>query len=484
MTTVKVVALTTALAIAGCSGDSRPPRIAARYPATGDAQVFASASFRVRFDEPLDPATVVDGAVRVYQENAEVPAIVALEEDGRTVRVTAQAPLAIPGWVRVEPTRALADLAGNAHVPESEPWTFSLPPWVRPSAPGAGAAGRRVSPTVALDADAPVVALSGLEPWSFSARLEDGAWTRWGGRGYLSAVLIADALDETVWGVEARADSSPPGLRRGDAGATTGILTTLPYYSFDIALAPRTDDVVMVWHEWDPSTPGEDSLNVGAWLGGSFQRFGKRAVHPMWIRAAAGAGGAVVAAWKEGEFPTEGVVAWVGPFGFDLVPLPPTTMAVEGAVAVAATATGDPVVAFVQRESSASTLRVRRFTGTAWVDLAPGLPLAASAPSQYPLATLALALDRLDVPVVAWAAGGVDEPRALRVARLEAGAWVELGGPLNADPTHDVQSVSLVLDRSGAPVLAWGEATGETVQSLPGYDPEPLYEVQVARLNH
>jgi hypothetical protein len=479
LTTVKVVALTAALAFAGCSGDSRPPRIEARYPAAGDAQVFASASFRVRFDEPLDPATVVDGAVCVYQENAEVPAIVALEEDGRTVRVTAQAPLAIPGWVRVEPTRALADLAGNAHVPESEPWTFSLPPWVRASAPGAGAAGRRVLPTVALDADAPVVALSGLEPWSFSARLEDGAWTRWGGRGYLSAVLIADALDEAVWGVEWDAHSSPPGLRRGEAGATTGILTTLPYSALEIALAPRTDDVVMVWHEGDPSTPGADSLNAGAWMGGSFQRFGKRAVYPMWIRAAAGAGGAVVAAWKEGEFPTERVVAWVGPFGFELVPLPPTTMAVEGAVAVAVTATGDPVVAFVQRGPSQLMLRVRRWTGATWEDLASGLPLAESGQ----LTTLALALDRLDAPVVAWAAG---EPRTLRVARIEAGAWVELGGPLNADPTHDVQSVSLVLDRSGAPVLAWSEATGETEQilTIPGYDPEPLYEVQVARLNH
>jgi hypothetical protein len=182
-----------------------------------------------------------------------------------------------------------------------------------------------------------------------------------------------------------------------------------------------------------------------------------------------------VACWRE---VTGARVAWIGPLGVQRIEPVPNVGALAGQVAATADLDGNPVVVFGESVSLLSAIRVKAWDGSGWRQLGGDLGTT----SADNLTTPAIAMGTDGRPVVAWTQGAAGQPRQLYVARFDGTRWLRLGGPLNADPTHDVYDVALALDSRGAPVLAWPESTG-----VPQTDDRggtyTVYQYHVKRLN-
>ncbi|MBI3856670.1 MAG: hypothetical protein HY293_13365 [Planctomycetes bacterium] len=125
-------------------------------------------------------------------------------------------------------------------------------------------------------------------------------------------------------------------------------------------------------------------------------------------------------------------------------------------------ALGNPTVAWADTTPGATEIYLRRWNGSAWVELAgsaSGGGISANAGSS---ASPSLALDASGNPVVAWsdATPGTTE---IYLKRWNGSAWVQLGGSATAggvsSTTGSSDSPSLALDASGNPVVAWRDTT-------------------------
>lgn len=199
------------------------------------------------------------------------------------------------------------------------------------------------------------------------------------------------------------------------------------------------------------------------------------------VDLASGAGDEVIAAWCAGKVPSVlRVAAWRGSrwellagvdSGTGRSLLPRVVAAPDGRVFVAWW--------FVPSAGVGAELRVRQWTGTAWVSLpspvvGPAGDIDRGAPD--------LALDAQGAPVMAWSAAG-PAGSSVFVARWDGAAWTAFGpsltgrgiGPTSGESTHP----RLALGRTG-PVVAWvhaeagrrsvhvGRWTGTTWEELAG----------------
>lgn len=484
-----------ALAAAACSGthdaaptppadvpppDLTPPAVASRYPGIGDANALASGPYRVVFTEPLDPATVDASAVRVWQATGRVPADVSLSADGTTLTITPSITPDIPGWVWVELTTALKDRAGNSLVPDAEPWAFELPVWVKPGGDGPISPDIGSYPTsssVALDAnDEPVVWGGGIG--SRPLRFTEGAWIPLSGAPvYGIEGSVAGDGEGGIWAGAVGSSSgavarfTDPGWSLVGTGVTLSNAAAQPSHP---RLAVRAGDPILLWIEESypagNSQPPVDTLQVRGWNGGAWTVWADSSTPVVSNPPALAVGptGAIVAAWTEPDMDVR--VARVGPLGLELIDVSAGSV-YSASPTVSSDLDGNPVVALWDGPS----LRAKTWTGTEWRQI--GADLTVSYHGGSPV--MAIGADGL--PVVAWTDGVYPSPRQLFVAKFDGSQWQQLGGPLNADPTHDVYAVALALDRHGAPVLAWPEAT--TAPSMDPGAPASVYQMQVKRLN-
>lgn len=111
--------------------DRTPPVIVTRTPAPGSIEASAEGVVTVAFNEPLDPASLVNAqdptvvlSVGAQAGGTLVPVTLALSPDGRTVTATTAAPLASASAYTVV-MEALTDRAGNPMAPAT--WSFSVP---------------------------------------------------------------------------------------------------------------------------------------------------------------------------------------------------------------------------------------------------------------------------------------------------------------------------------------------------------------------
>lgn len=461
--------------------DRTPPSVVSRYPAPGDFGL-ASGPYRVVFSEPLDPATIQSSTVHVWQATGQVLAALALSDGGKVLTITPVLAPRIPGFVFVELTGAMKDLAGNSLALPATPWTFDLATWVQPGGPGpiSSAEGPNPIPSLALDADdQPVVGMANLFPDPV-VRFDGATWSPLPTPpSFTIHSWIAGDGQGGLWHGEVNFGMGQ--VNRLDGSSWTRIGEYMPQsnpnaYQYDARVVVRAGVPVLLWNEWvPPDAPGgpATSLQVRGWGGAAWTPWADEPGPALWPTMGMGPTGAIVASWRENA---DARVAWVTPVGLERIPALPNTGIVDGLSAVTTDLDGNPVVAFGEGDGLSTAIRVKVWTGSAWQQVGGDVSLAVRSVS-----TPALAMGADGHPFVAWTEGPTDA-RKLYLARFDGSSWVRLGGPLNVDPDHDVYQVALALDRRGAPVLAWPEATGE-VRYYGGPDPYPIYRFQVKRLN-
>jgi hypothetical protein len=118
---------------------------------------------------------------------------------------------------------------------------------------------------------------------------------------------------------------------------------------------------------------------------------------------------------------------------------------------------GRPVMAWWDLASGNEDVRLRRWNGSAWIELGGSSPLCATkGVSNYP----ALAVDARGHPVVAWVEN-LGGHRAIWLRRWDGEAWVSLAGSSEGTGISGTQALSgspsLALDGEGRPVVGWQE---------------------------
>ena len=126
---------------------------------------------------------------------------------------------------------------------------------------------------------------------------------------------------------------------------------------------------------------------------------------------------------------------------------------------------GRPGVAWTDAFNGVGEIQFREFDGVAWVERAgSGSGRGLSVTSGASLAP-SLAYDPLGRPVIAWS-DNTNGNEEIHVKRLEAGAWVGLGGSsagggISATPTPS-RTPSMAINSEGQPVVAWEEQVSES----------------------
>jgi hypothetical protein len=137
----------------------------------------------------------------------------------------------------------------------------------------------------------------------------------------------------------------------------------------------------------------------------------------------------------------------------------------------------NPVVAWLEDNSTTPQLIVKTWNGNAWVVLqAQGIPASLNLLSSQSVSGLSLAVGSNNLPVVAFAEG-IGGVHSIFVKQWTGSEWTQLGGIyLDIEPNKDAQKPSLALDNNNRPVVAWSEEdvimvkrwTGSTWEQITG----------------
>jgi hypothetical protein len=156
--------------------DRTAPTVVNRAPAPGSANVRVEAPVVVKFSEPLAPATITDGNVRVLAGSAVVTATRMLSDDGTTLTVTPSFDRGAAPAVHVE-LAGLTDLAGNPLALPGDPWSWTMPEWVAYGDPLTRDATQEVLRTrMQVDAQGRPVVLLGSASHVYASRWSDSGW--------------------------------------------------------------------------------------------------------------------------------------------------------------------------------------------------------------------------------------------------------------------------------------------------------------------
>jgi hypothetical protein len=127
--------------------------------------------------------------------------------------------------------------------------------------------------------------------------------------------------------------------------------------------------------------------------------------------------------------------------------------------AIAVDEAGMATVAFSQSTTLASTgtpsVFVRRWSTSGWTALGSALNNAGRAAQE-----VTLALDRSGTPFVAWietVVAGASSSNQVFVRRWNGAAWTALGGALNVNSAMNATGSSIRVDESGVPTVVWTE---------------------------
>jgi hypothetical protein len=109
--------------------DRTPPTVVSRTTLQHEGGVKLSAPIKVLFSEPMDAASITSQAISFEANGANVPITVALGTDNKTVSIAIKdrSTLTLPASFEGTFSSGITDLAGNALVLPTAPWTWSAP---------------------------------------------------------------------------------------------------------------------------------------------------------------------------------------------------------------------------------------------------------------------------------------------------------------------------------------------------------------------
>jgi hypothetical protein len=413
----------------GATPDLTPPTIESRSPGPDATGVSVHAPIRVRFSEPLDPATV-DATTVVLRGGGAAPLAAArtLGDGGRTLTVTPLAPVVAPALLELALTDGVRDLAGNALEPAA--WSWSLPAWLTLGAGPAVAA--RSTNAVEL------------------------------------ALFVLDAPERPV--VATHVEGAPHVRILGWSGDAWEALPPLVDHAEPVRLAALADDprggVVAVWYgALAAGAIDAEDLHVSRWDGASWSRVGGGLLRPRRVEDAGmappiaalvvDASGTPTVTWREAARAPE--------FGHDLLAARwngvawsrlGTTIESDGATIVwdvaAALVDDAPMVSWSETifpSTSASSIRAWDAATSSWTSIALNMGSTASAAqlAMKPDGTLTSVLDK--------------NTGAIEIAYRTSGFWTVFGPPLPATPATAATAPAPAAATSGDLVVAWRETT-------------------------
>lgn len=143
--------------------DRAHPQVVSRSPANGSSNVDFRAPIQVVFTKPVKASTILDTTVSLAVAGVLVDKTLSLSSDGLTLTITPRERPSLPATFSLDLSRNITDLAGNALVMPSTPWSFDVPDWLDYGGPlqAVGGDTTLTDTTMILDKqDNPIVAWS------------------------------------------------------------------------------------------------------------------------------------------------------------------------------------------------------------------------------------------------------------------------------------------------------------------------------------
>lgn len=434
--------------------DRTPPTLQLT-PAVNATNVAVSDPVTMVFSEPILPSTVP--ALTTAVGPTPVPTTTALSSDATTLTLSLALPnsLTYPSTFAVALPTGITDRAGNPLVPPPA-WTWTAPFWVTyPSLPGG-------APSLALDlTDHPLISTmdtTGL------IRID-----HYGGTSAADVTAIPSPASALF----------PPQLTGTAATSTAVDSTGALFFSWteDHILLGRWDGAA-----WDKSYGSLENPTNVAPFGGTFLAldhhdrpvvawnkpqqmasgsayvtlFAGSPLAPAWPAIAVGPGGGFVRIDTHDNAVVLSCCSIGSPratlsrsVAGSWVPIDTTTIAAGVQPAALAVDSMDRPW-LVQQSSSFTQLLVRFFATNAWSAIPSPIPVTS-------LGEIRLALTTDDRSVVAWTDTDA-QGLAIHVARLRSDStWDFAFPPLDVSPAPSTtpRALSLSLDKSGRPVVAW-----------------------------
>lgn len=417
--------------------DITAPTVTAFAPANNAQNVYLKDEISVTFSEAMQPSSVTATTVSLTQGQTPISSTLTLDAAGTKLIIKPTArPNPLTGAITIT-ADGVKDIAGNALTKTSS--SFSAPEW---QAPG-GTAPLDLNVALTADTTAKSLALDSngnqVVAWSESDGTSTNIYVkRWNGSSWTQ---VGGLLD-----VNTNKDATYPALKLDASG-----------------------NPVVVWKELDSSTSKiyAKRWNGSAWvLIGSSALSGSLGAEAPAL-ALDGSGNPVVA-WR--VFSTSPLFsniqvarwdgsAWVNVGGkLDVNDSGNTDFAAFNP-SVGLTSSGNPVVAWSESDGSSRNIYVKRWDGSAWTQVGGKLDVS-SAQNAF---TPAIALDSSGNPVVAWNEAGTGSAGSVYVKRWNGAVWAQIGFDaldVNTNATIGTGGPSLALEAGSNPVVAWNDFDG------------------------
>lgn len=426
--------------------DRTPPKLTARVPAPSDANVFVDDAITAVFSEALSETSVAVGSVTMTANNAALSCAPALSADGKTITITPQGTVPVPGALSATLTTTLKDLAGNALAAPAT-WSWQVPNWVWMGGKAINAVGNQSIPSTCVlgpshETNEPVLAYTesdGMHVNAYVHQWSGSAWKQLGGG--LQGVTNQDVISTTMLG------------KNGDG----------PLILLESSDGQKTNAYVQQWNgtKWVP-------------LGGALNPSATSLGASVFIEGYGQSGAFVALLASDGTYLNVYVYSWSGT-AWNLLGKPINATAGQSAVArpvLRLNSAGQPLVAFDESDGTVVNGYVYQWNGSAWLPVGGAINAVAG---QSFAGNPQLAITSVGRPTfVSQESDGVLSN--YYVMQWSGSAWTQRGPLLNpvAGQSPGANSKSFALTSADVPVMMFRElnaaatATDVWVQKLVG----------------
>ncbi len=464
--------------------DRQAPSVTDRTPTPDAKDVSVRAPIRVTFSEPVAPGSLTDDSVKVSSGNTILARKLEQSSDGKTLTIAPSSTITAPATVNVTLGNTLTDTVGNKlgatswvwNAPEFVPVTTPIQPTTKISQPMM-VLDRKDQPAIITTEEIPVMRGSSRVTSTLSTnRYWTGTWEPNGEGRYscfsdplksnaTNPVIVFDSQDvpvvacqegNTVFvnGFPDAVFTSPPNQ----------VSTLLNYPSLAIDIDGKT---IIAYLDTTGSSVYAWKLSGSTWtaLGGGLRDSSTvGAQRPTLRRSTDNSLTIASREERQGSSITDVYVRrWTGLtwalIGNSAIPNSNLVSTIGYPVAMSFDAAGNPWVSILVGDVASRTVAVRRWDGSTWQEVGGALA-ATPAGINNNISFNALALDAAGTAFVAWIEEASGVPSIYLRQRVGT-EWKAIGNPLSARlpgrGTSVISDLSLVLDSSGTPVLAWLE---------------------------